>query len=414
MYTAAAWTHNVNASEYIWKGMNHMETFDAAYFDRGIERRGTNAVKWDGMYRQHGDKDMIPMWVADMDFPSPPAIQAAVARVAAQGTWGYTLVTEEDAKALCGFWKRRHNVEIETDQVLMSPCVVTGMRISVQALTMPGDGVLINPPVYGPFYQAVRESGRQVIESPMILEEGRYHLNFTDMEEKLASHAASAILFCSPHNPCGRVWTEAEMSELLALSRKYGTPLICDEIHAEFVYAPARHVSILELADPMDAVVMLCAASKTFNVAGLQQSAMVSRNPQIRRRLATCRDRAGVVTGNPFSLAATRAAYTDCDAWLDGLLQYLVENKDIVMEHARSWKQVRVLPLEATYLMWLDCRELGLSQEELLKALLDAHICVNDGRFFGPLGEGFVRLNIGCPRAQLRAALACLDKVFCR
>ncbi len=390
-----------------------MQEFDRAYFDAGVERRGTECVKWDSMAAETGDPEMIPMWVADMDFPSAPGIQAAIERVAAQGTWGYTRNGGEDSESLCSFWERRHGVRFAPENVLLSPCVVSGMRIAVQALTDPGDAVLIHTPVYGPFFDSVRLSGRRLVENPLVEEEQRWKIDFAGMEAAMKREQVKAVMLCSPHNPCGRAWTSDELQSILDLCRKYHALLISDEIHADFVYPPAVHTSILSLAGEEDAVVMLCAASKTFNIAGLQQSSMVSRNPAILERLKKHRDVTGITYGNPFALAATRAAYRDCDAWLDGLIRYLADNRELVMTHAaEKWPGVRVTKMEATYLMWLDCRALGMPQEKLLEALRSAHVYVTDGRFFGTIGDGFIRLNIGCPRAQVEAALHQMDLVL--
>ena len=388
--------------------------FDKTYFDAGIRRVGTECEKWDGMIAETGDADMIPMWVADMDFPSPPAIQKALADVLAWGTWGYTMSGEQDAQALCSYWARRHGVVIRPDEVLMSPCVVTGMRVALRALTAPGDGVLINPPVYGPFFQSVKANGRRVVESPLVADEaGRYTMNLPEMEEKLASGEAKAYKMCSPHNPVGRCWSEEELTAVVNLCAKYDVPVICDEIHADFVFAPNRHVSMLSIPGAEERVVMLCAASKTFNVAGLQQSSIVCRNEAMRRAMLEEIEAAGVRSGNAFALAATRAAYTGCDAWLDGLKAYLADNRDLVVNYvAEHMPRVRVTPLEATYLMWLDCRALGLAQEELLSRIAGAHVKVNDGLFFGEQGRGFIRLNIGCPRSQIMAVLERLRAVL--
>lgn len=384
-----------------------MSEFDRAYFDAGIERAGTDSVKWDGMYAETGDRQMIPMWVADMDFPSPPAVRDALAGVLARGTWGYTLGTEADAAALCGYWARRHGTHIDPKWVLQSPCVVTGLRLSVRAATKPGDGVLVTPPVYGPFFDSVKANGRKLVESPLTRDaSGRYSLDFEDMEAKLAAGAAKALMLCSPHNPCGRVFTREELTRVAALCARYGVTLICDEIHADFVYAPREHVSILQIPEAKGRCIMLCAASKTFNVAGLEQSAIVCEDDALREAIAADMGASGVKAGNAFALAATRAAYTDGDAWLDGLLAYLVDNRDAATAFLKErLPSVVVTPLEATYLMWLDCRALGLSQEALLARVAAAHVKVNDGLFFGELGRGFIRLNIGCPRAQLMEAL---------
>ena len=388
--------------------------FDTAYFDAGIRRVGTECEKWDGMIAETGDETMIPMWVADMDFPSPPAIRDALAGVLARGTWGYTISGDADRQALCDYWARRHSVTIERESVLLSPCVVTGLKLALRAVTKPGDGVLINPPVYGPFFMSIRSNGRKVVESPLVCDgDGRYTMDLADMEGKLASGEAKAVMLCSPHNPCGRAWSEEELTAVVALCRRYGAPIVCDEIHADFVYAPNTHHSILTIPGAREIAVMLCAASKTFNVAGLEQSAIVCCNEAVRKAIAEDMAASGVKAGNAFALAATRAAYTGCDAWLDGLMDYLAGSRDMVAAFvAERMPHVRLTPLEATYLMWLDCSALGFTQDELLARIRAAHVKVNDGLFFGEQGRGFIRLNIGCPRSQIREALTRLATVL--
>ena len=388
--------------------------FDKAYFDAGVMRIGTDCEKWDGMIAATGDSQMIPMWVADMDFPSPPAIKEAMAKVLEWNTWGYTIAGKRDAEALKAYWARRHDTHFEVEDVLMSPCVVTGLRLAVRALTNPGDGVLITTPVYGPFFAAVKGNEHPLVESPMIMDENnRFTLNLADIEEKLASGAAKLVLFCSPHNPCGRAWSKEELKAVLDLCAKYGVPMVCDEIHADFVYAPGKHHSIMTIEGAAEHAVMLCAASKTFNVAGLQQSAIVCKNETMRKAIACEMENGGVRSGNAFALAATRAAYTSCDEWLDGLKQYLADNRDFTAEYIKAnMPKIKVTPLEATYLMWLDCRELGMAQKDLIDALLAQHVKVNDGTIFGKEGDGFIRLNIACPRAQLEAALGAMAKVM--
>ncbi|MED9820935.1 MAG: PatB family C-S lyase [Christensenellales bacterium] len=388
--------------------------FDKAYFDAGVTRVGTDSEKWDSMIEETGDERMIPMWVADMDFRSAPAIHKAMADVLAWETWGYTMAGRKDAEAVCAYWARRHDTHFAPEDVLMSPCVVTGLRLAVRALTQPGDGVLITTPVYGPFFAAVKGNAHPLVESRLKMDEhNRYTLDLSDMEEKLASGSAKLVLFCSPHNPCGRAWSEEELAAVLALCKKYDVPMVCDEIHADFVYAPAKHHSIMTIEGAQERAVMLCAASKTFNVAGLQQSAIVCKNEQMRKAIADEMENSGVRSGNAFALAATRAAYTDCDAWLDGLKAYLMDNRDFAAAYiAEHMPRVKVSPLEATYLMWLDCRALGMGQKELMAALASAHVKLNDGTVFGKEGEGFVRLNIGCPRTQLERALEAMATVL--
>ena len=388
--------------------------FDEAYFDAGICRVGTECEKWDGMFAETGDRSMIPMWVADMDFPSPPAIRDALAGVLERGTWGYTICGDADRQALCDYWARRHGVTIAKESVLLSPCVVTGLKLALRAVTKPGDGVLINPPVYGPFFMSIKENDRKVVESPLLRgADGRYTMNLAEMEDKLASGEAKAVMLCSPHNPCGRAWSVEELTAVVTLCRRYGAPVICDEIHADFVYAPNTHHSILTIPGAREIAVMLCAASKTFNVAGLEQSAIVCDNEDVRHAIERDMNAAGIKAGNAFALAATRAAYTGCDEWLDGLIAYLAGSRDMVAAFvAERMPRVHLAPLEATYLMWLDCRELGLAQDELLERIRAAHVKVNGGLFFGEQGRGFIRLNIGCPRSQIREALERLATVL--
>ncbi len=388
--------------------------FDKAYFDAGVPRVGTECVKWDGMIAETGSSDMIPMWVADMDFPSAPAIYEALEGVLRRRTWGYTLSGRPDAEALCAYWQRRHSVTIDPDHVITSPCVVTGMRLALRAATNPGDGVLITTPVYGPFYMSIKDNGRATVEAPMLVgEDGRYNMDLAQMALKLADGSAKAVMLCSPHNPCGRAWSKAELQAVADLCIEHGVPLIVDEIHADFVFAPGTHHSVLSLDRLPEKTVMLCAASKTYNVAGLEQSAIVCPNDALRAAIAGDMNAAGVKGGNCFALAATRAAYTDCDEWLDGLNAYLMDNRDFVYEYVKAnMPRIKVTPLEATYLMWLDCRALGMEQQALMDALLAAGVKVNDGLFFGELGRGFIRLNIGCPKAQLEAALKRLEKVL--
>ncbi len=388
--------------------------FDKAYFDAGVSRVGSECAKWDGMFDEHGDRDMIPMWVADMDFPSPPAVYEALEGVLNRRTWGYTLSGKPDAEALCAYWQRRHGTVINPDHVIISPCVVTGMKLAVRAATKPGEGVLITTPVYGPFYMSIKSNDRATVEVPLVVGgDGRYNMDFAGMEEKMADGSAKAVMLCSPHNPCGRAWSKEEMQTVADLCIKYDIPLIVDEIHADFVFAPGKHHSVLTMDRLPKKTIMMCAASKTYNVAGLEQSAIICADDELRAAIAKDMDAAGVKGGNCFALAATRAAYTGCDAWLDGLKAYLMDNRDFVYEYVKAnMPKIRVTPLDATYLMWLDCSALGLEQQELMNAILAAGVKVNDGLFFGELGRGFIRLNIGCPKAQLEAALDRLKKVL--
>ena len=373
--------------------------FDEAYFDQGIDRVGTRCEKWDGAMKRAGD-DLIPLWVADMDFPSPPAVQEALIRRAQHGTYGYTELLDDDAEALIAFWQRRHGLTVPKEAVTLLPCVITGMRVAINALTQPGDGIIIQSPVYGPFRFSVEATGRKLLDAPLILRDnGRYDMDLAAVERHL-QNGASLMLLCSPHNPVSRAWTRQELSDLLALLKRYDVPLVCDEIHADFVYAPETFVPALTVEQ--ENVVSLCAPSKTFNLAGLQQASCLCVDEQVRKALEAQIEASGVRCGNLFALEATRAAYNEGDAWLDGLMDYLDGNRKRLAELVRELLPKAVLtPLEATYLGWLDLRAYGFTCEELEKRTIAAGVQFTGGTFFGEAGEGFLRVNIGCPRANI-------------
>jgi len=379
-------------------------TFTKEYFDEGIYRMGTRCEKWDDLRQEHGP-DILPLWVADMDFPSPPAVQQALLTRAAHGTYGYTEPQPDDYQALVDFWARRHGVHFSCEDVTMIPCVVTGIRTALLALTNPGDGVIIQSPVYGPFRFSVEGTGRRLMDAPLRRrEDGGYDMDLAQVEAQLQA-GAKAMVLCNPHNPVSRLWKREELEALTALLARYGVPLISDEIHADFVYAPGTFLSCLDIAP--GTVVTLCAASKTFNLAGLQQASMICRDAQVREKLRAQLDTAGVRSGNIFALEATRAAYQHGDAWLDGLMTYLDGNRrllaDLVREHL---PQAVLTPMEATYLGWLDLRAYGYTSQELETLTHRAGVAFTGGTFFGKdAGEGFLRVNIGCPARYIEEGI---------
>lgn len=384
-----------------------MHTYDDAYFDAGLDRRGTRCEKWDGTEKP----DVLPLWVADMDFPSPPEVAEALACRALHPTYGYTQQLPDDTSALTDFWQRRHHLSVPADWVMMLPCVVTGIRLALLALTQPGDGVIIQSPVYGPFRFSVEATGRTLMDAPLRRgEDGRYSMDLDAVEAQLRA-GARAMVLCSPHNPVSRVWTREELSQLLSLLRRYDAFLIVDEIHADFVYQPAEFIPALSLSQ--ENILTLCAASKTFNLAGLEQAAMLVPDEHVRTKITAEMERAGVRSGNLFALVGTRAAYQHGDAWLDGLLHYLDGNRKHLAELvARELPRAVLTPLEATYLGWLDLRAYGLDCETLMQRTLAHGVQFTEGTFFGECGSGFLRINIGCPRRfitegirRLKAAL---------
>ena len=390
--------------------------FSFDYFDRGIDRTGTRSEKWDILPEAGAAADLLPMWVADMDFESPPAVQQAILNRAAHNTYGYTGVEEDDHQAVIDFWRRRHLVSLNQDQLLMLPCVVTGLKACIQAFTQPGDGVIIQPPVYGPFFSSIEANGRTVVENPLVQDEnGHWHMHLAQLEEQLKA-GAKMMLLCSPHNPVSRVWTEEELQELFAILHKYHTPLVCDEIHADFAFAPHAFVSALALSgdNPHARVVTLAAASKTFNLAGLQQAVLFTRHGQMREEIERTLLACGVRSGNIFALEATRAAYETGDKWLGGLIAYLAAGRDLLSDLlARHLPKVRMSPVEGTYLAWLDLREYGLANKEIMKRAGRTGLMLTDGAFFGKqAGEGFMRLNFGCPHRNITEAVARLKRAL--
>ena len=384
--------------------------FDHEYFDAGLYRMGTRCEKWDEARNEHGE-DILPLWVADMDFPSPPAVQEAILKRAAHPTYGYTAELADDHQALINFWQRRHDLAIEQDWLTLMPCVVTGIKAAILALTKPEDKVLIQSPVYGPFRMSVQATGRTLADAPMIRDEnGRYSMDLATTEAQLQAGAKLMIL-CSPHNPASRAWSAEELTALITLLDKYNVPLVSDEIHADFVYAPGKFVPVLSLTKKN--VMSFCAASKTFNLAGLQQACCICPDEKIREAFRHEMDKAGVRAGNIFALEGTRAAYNEGDEWLDGLMAYLDGNrKHLAAMVAEHLPKAVLTPLEATYLGWIDLRAYGFNGEALMQRTIAAGVQFTGGTFFGDNGDGFLRINIGCPRRYITEGILRLKKAL--
>ena len=384
--------------------------FDREYFDAGLYRMGTRCEKWDEARKDHGE-DILPLWVADMDFPSPPAVQEAILKRAAHPTYGYTAELEDDHQALIDFWQRRHGLAVEADWLTLMPCVVTGIKAAILALTQPEDKVIITSPVYGPFRMSVAATGRTLADAPMTCDEnGRYSMDLAAVEAQLQQGAKMMVL-CNPHNPVSRAWAKEELVALVELLDKYNALLVSDEIHADFVYEPHTFHPILSITQKN--VLSLCAASKTFNLAGLQQACCICPDEKIRNAFRDEMNKAGVRAGNIFALEATRAAYNEGDAWLDGLMAYLDGNRQhlaaMVAEHL---PKAVLTPMEATYLGWRDLRAYGYTSEELGERTLANGVMFTGGKFFGDNGEGFLRINIGCPRANITEGILRLKKAL--
>ncbi|NJD07984.1 MAG: pyridoxal phosphate-dependent aminotransferase [Methylococcaceae bacterium] len=380
-----------------------MRAFD---FDRPIERRGTSSVKFDGCAGYFGTEDVLPLWVADMDFAVPEAVSQALQARASHPVFGYTLHPESMHQAMLGWMRRRHGWEIQRDWAVYTPGVVPALHAAVMAFTEPGDGVIVQSPVYYPFFTAVTLPGRRLLLNPLELQDGCYRMNLAHFEQ-LAADGARLMFLCSPHNPVGRVWRADELEALLALCRRHGITVLSDEIHHDLVYPGHSHLPLARLADNAEDIVTAVAPSKTFNIPGLGLSALIVPCPRRRAALRKVMDQVHMTAGNPFSIAAFEAAYREGDAWLDALLAYLDETRRVVAAHiAGRLAPIRAIEPEGTYLLWLDCSGLGLDDGALKRFFIDeARVGLNPGIVFGEGGSGFMRMNLGAPRSRILEAL---------
>ncbi len=375
-------------------------------FDQEIPRNGTNSVKHDGSAAYFGAADVLPMWVADMDFASPEAVTHALQERAAHPVYGYTLYPESAYEALIAWLKKRHGWEVQREWVVMAPGVVPSLFASVMAFAQEGDGVIVQPPVYFPFFSAVTTNHRRLIVNPLRLAGDRYRIDFDDLEQ-CAADGARLMLFCSPHNPVGRVWSKDELTELLHIARRHDITILADEIHADLVYPGERHIALATLAEETDKVITTVAPSKTFNIPGLGLSCVIAPNAAHRDAIKQAFEMLHISNTNPFSIAAFEAAYRGGEDWLDSLLVYLQGNRDFVYDYmTQHLPAIKVMQAQGPYLLWLDCRGLGLSDVKLREFFVHkARVGMNPGTVFGKNGSGFMRLNIASPRHVIAEAL---------
>lgn len=382
------------------------------FFDRPIDRLHTACEKWDGLQKKES-RELLPMWVADMDIRCAREIVHALKRRAAHPVYGYTYQKDSAVDAMLGYLRRRQNLTLSRNEQAIVPCVVSGLKAAVLALTGPGDSVLILPPVYWPFFSAVESNGRKLVCNPLVRDDaGRYKINFEQLETQMNA-GIRLMLICSPHNPIGRVWSRRELERLYVLCKRYETTLIADEIHSGFVYGKAAFTSVLLLDEAKDAsIAVLNSATKSFNIAGLRQAALLTRNQAIKEAITKFMDRVGASGVNIFALEATEAAYRFGDAWLDALLEYLDAARTLVKRELKARLPDAVLsPIEATYMGWIDLRAYGLTGGELMEATHREGVALMDGRFFDREdGDGFLRINFACPHSQTMKALELLER----
>ena len=383
---------------------------DQTYFDAPVAREGTDCEKWDAREAVFGRADVVPLWVADMDFACAPQIVEALCARAAHPIYGYTQDVSENRAAEAAFLLRRFGLKVETDWILPSPSVVDSMLFSLYALTEPGERVLIQPPVYGPFRETVERAGRAVAACPLLETDEGWRMDFDGLEAAFEG-GVKCMFLCSPHNPVGRVWTRAELERLTALARRYAVRIVADEIHAAFTFAPHAHTPLISLCE---SAVMLTSATKAFNLAGLRQSSIIAADPEARGRIAGQLHRVNADRTNLFAMVAQRAAYEHGDEWLDACVSYIRENRDAAEAFIRErLPMVSIRPLEGTYLMWLDMRSLGMEHEQLWRRLVDVGgVGLNTGLFFGEEGRGFFRLNLATQRENVLKGLAGIERAL--
>ena len=378
-----------------------------------IDRRGTGSSKWDAMEKRFGVSDALPLWVADADFAAPRSVQEAILKRAKHPVYGYTEYGDDFYEAIVGWYRRRFGWEIERGWIVPEHGVVLSLNLAIQAYSEPGDGVIVQTPIYPPFLSAVRRNDRRLLENRLIVEEDGCVIDFDDLEAKAAE--AKLLLLCSPHNPSTRSWSEGELLRIAEIAARHDLIVVSDEIHSDLVYG-RRHLPFSALPDMKDRSLVLHAPSKTFNIAGLNTSYAIIPNDSLRRRYIAAHERAGLDNGNVFGISALPAAYTGGEPWLTSMLEIFEANIAYVREFlAEHTPKIRPLPVEATYLIWLDCREMGLDDKSLQEFFLQrAGLALNPGISFGEAGSGFMRLNIGTSRTILEQAMQRLAEAYGR
>ncbi|HLR16362.1 MAG TPA: PatB family C-S lyase [Alcanivoracaceae bacterium] len=380
-------------------------------FDIPIERTGTHTEKYDSLSKRFGHEDIIPLWVADMDFAVATPILNALEQRSAHPIFGYSFPSEQFYEALFGWYQRRHQWRIDPADVLLTPGVVPTLSATVEALTAPGDTVLVPTPVYPPFFSVVKNHGRHLVESPMLKGAQGYELDFDHLEQAAAS--ARLLMLCNPHNPVGRVWRKEELQRLVTLALRHDLVVVSDDIHCDLVFTGHTYVPLATLAPPELRLITAISASKTFNIPGLNLSAVVTSHAADKKALQRAFRRSAVSPYNPLTLAAVEAAYRDGDTWLEALLKYLEGNSQWLVEAFSSIEGIHCSAPEATCLLWLDGRELGLTDDQLHQFFVQqAKLGLNEGTTFGPGGSGHMRLNFGTRRALLEQAVMQLQEAL--
>lgn len=376
-------------------------------FNQILNRQNTKSEKWDTL----DNKDSIPFTVADTDFKAAPPIMEAIIKRATHPILGYTILDQDFYNSIINFCQRRYGLELKKKWIFITPGVMAGVGIAIDAWTKEGDSIIIQTPVYTPFYRVIEKNGRKLIKNPLKLINDRYMVDFENLEQGMKT--AKAILLCNPHNPTGRVYTKDEMEQIVALAEKYSVLIISDEIHSDIIYSGNQHLTISNISQYAKAnSITMIAPSKTFNIPGLSTSVAIIPDDKLRYSFFTKLRALGLHEGNAFGVIALEAAYTECDPWLDELVIYLEENRDFVISYLKdNLPDIKVSTPEGTFLMWLEFSALG-EHNKINEALIKNNVMLVDGLIFGEEGNGYLRLNIGCPKSLLIEGLNRINKAI--
>ena len=383
-------------------------------FDKIIERKGSSCVKWDGMEKFLGAGEALPMWVADMDFLTPGYITEAIIKRANHGIFGYALRDEGYFTSLMSWLERRHQWKVERDWITFCPGVVPAVNMAVLAYTDPGDKIIVQPPVYFPFFTAVTDHNRTLVYNNMEMRNGRLCMDFENLET-LAKDGAKMLIISNPHNPGGSVWTKEELTQMAEICLKYEMLIISDEIHCDLIYKPFKHIPVAGLSKEISMQTFTTVApSKTFNLSGLATSSVIIENENLRKKFNDQVNHMHIGGGNIFGNIASEEAYLHGDTFVDELMDYLAKNVKILEKYVAEYlPKIKVIRPESTFLVWLDCREMNMKDDDLNKFFLHkAKVGMNPGIMFGTGGEGFMRMNIGCPAATLIKGLDQIKEAF--
>lgn len=383
-------------------------------FETLVDRSNNFSAKWSEMDKKYGSNDLLPMWVADMDFKAAPCIIDAMRERLEQGIYGYTTRPDSYNESIVNWAARRYGWEIKSDWLIFSPGVIPSISLIIQEMTEKNDKIMIQEPVYSPFNSVVKENGRELVISPLIkLEDGNYVMDYEDIESKIKD--VKMFLLCNPHNPVGRVWTKEELQKLGEICLKNNVKVISDEIHSDIIFKGHKHVPFASISEEFAQNSITCMApTKTFNIAGLQMSQVILPNKDDYKILDAAFARLDIRRNNAFSLVATQAAYNHGEEWLNEFLEYIEGNMDFAIKYIEeNMPSLKVKKPEGTYLLWVDFSETGLSDEEVAKALVEkGKVALNNGVAFGVGGKGYQRINLACPRSMVEDGLARIKKAI--